>query len=170
MAGAWSKQCFGTPVPKVFASTDSSTEICSPFLRTAVLSLQSHRHSLRPCLWPELLVLPEVSPYCSITNVLSLFEKCRHITSPLFITAWGFMANQQRKNAQNHFQVHTSQCKWKTHQRADALKCWYGTMITMLCSFFPFSDWKAVVLEKSLLASLLKKSWFCSVILLNTQC
>lgn len=132
--------------------------------------VQSHRHSLRPCLQPDILVLPEVSPCCSKTNALSLFEKCKHITNPLFVTAWGFMANKQRKKAQNPFQVHISQCKWKTHQRASVLKCWYGTMITMLRSFFPFSNWKAVVLEKSLLVSLLKKSWFCSVFILNTQC
>lgn len=132
--------------------------------------MQSHWHSLRPCLRSEFLVLPEVSPQSFKTNALSLSEKCKHVTHPLFITAWGFVANQQRKKAQNSFQAHTSQCKWKTHQRADALKCWYGTMITTLCSFFLFPDWKAVVLEKSLLVSLLKNSWFCSVFILNTQC
>lgn len=138
MASAWSKQCFGTPVPKVFASTDSSEEICSPFLRTAVLSLQSHRHSLGPCLRPEILVLPEVSPYCSKTNALSLLEKCRHITSPRFITAWGFMANQQRKKSTKplsgpHFTV---QMKNPRESRCTEMLIWYNDHNVKL--FFPF--------------------------------
>lgn len=90
---------------------------------------------------PQAVLVAWALPTLLPNKCLFFIWKHKHLTSPLFNKSWGFMANQQRKKnkPQNSFQVQTSQCKRKAHRRADALKCWYSTMIQChALFFFPF--------------------------------
>lgn len=140
MAGAWSKQHFGTPVPKVFASTGSSKEICSSFLRTAVLSLQSAITQAQPQAMLKAWVSgPAWGLPTELQNKCIVFIwKMQTHNSPPFYNSLRFCGKSAEKKSTKllsgpHFTV---QMKNPSESRCTEMLIWYNDHNVML--FFPF--------------------------------